>query len=467
MNGNSKKSMRVKRGVADVSELEHLSKEDLMHRVIQLETQVTQLKNVIARSSTSKDGLESKKSKCNQRAFDFNKYNTRHVALKIAYLGWDYQGFAAQDDTNQTIEAMLFEALTKTRLIESRSTSCYHRCGRTDKGVSAFSQVISIDLRTNLLEGKGVKVRERGTVIDRLGDKSTEICYVHILNKVLPPVCRVLAWSPVDVDFSARFSCKSRTYKYFFPRGDLNLERMNTAGQCLIGEKDYRNFCKMDVANGVIKYVRRILSVDIRSTSDIFQSRIGADCNTQQVKPVVSPTSDSYEMCEITISGLAFLWHQIRCIVAVLFMIGQGKEDPQIVADLLDVDKHPCKPQYTMASELPLVLFDCQFEEVNWMYDVGTHSESISHLQEMWTKHSVKTSMLKRMLDDLETTPSGDDSKILSGSSSSTHAKFDQVACLIPGNRPRNYISLLERDKCEGLEERIGHYARKRKLQQD
>ena len=48
------------------------------------------------------------------------RYNTRHVALKFAYLGWDYQGFAAQDDTNRTIEAVLFDALLKTRLIESR-----------------------------------------------------------------------------------------------------------------------------------------------------------------------------------------------------------------------------------------------------------------------------------------------------------------------------------------------------------
>jgi hypothetical protein len=26
-----------------------------------------------------------------QRPFDFTKYSFRHVALKIAYLGWDYQ----------------------------------------------------------------------------------------------------------------------------------------------------------------------------------------------------------------------------------------------------------------------------------------------------------------------------------------------------------------------------------------
>ena len=46
-----------------------------------------------------------------------------------------------QEDTDKTIEAVLFDALLKTRLIESRATSNYHRCGRTDKGVSAFSQV--------------------------------------------------------------------------------------------------------------------------------------------------------------------------------------------------------------------------------------------------------------------------------------------------------------------------------------
>ena len=37
--------------------------------------------------------------------------------------------------------------MCRTRLIESRQISNYHRCGRTDRGVSAFSQVISLDLR--------------------------------------------------------------------------------------------------------------------------------------------------------------------------------------------------------------------------------------------------------------------------------------------------------------------------------
>jgi hypothetical protein len=32
------------------------------------------------------------------------RYNVRHIALKIAYLGWDYHGFASQENIENTIE---------------------------------------------------------------------------------------------------------------------------------------------------------------------------------------------------------------------------------------------------------------------------------------------------------------------------------------------------------------------------
>ena len=41
-------------------------------------------------------------------------------------------------------------------------------------------------------------------------------------------------------------------------RGALDIEAMKDAGKRLVGEKDYRNFCKMDVANGVVTFFRRI-----------------------------------------------------------------------------------------------------------------------------------------------------------------------------------------------------------------
>lgn len=71
----------------------------------------------------------------------FYRCKKRHVAFKLLYLGWDYQGFATQEVTEKTIEHELFRALIKCCLVESRQTSNYHRCGRTDKGVSSFSQV--------------------------------------------------------------------------------------------------------------------------------------------------------------------------------------------------------------------------------------------------------------------------------------------------------------------------------------
>ena len=57
------------------------------------------------------------------------RYNKRHVALKILYVGVAYQGFAVQEDTDRTIEAAIFSALLKSRLIESRSVYCReHPC---------------------------------------------------------------------------------------------------------------------------------------------------------------------------------------------------------------------------------------------------------------------------------------------------------------------------------------------------
>lgn len=46
-------------------------------------------------------------------------------------------------------------------------------------------------------------------------------------------------------------------------------------------------------------------------------------------------------MYQLIIKGKSFLWHQIRCIVAVLFLIGGKRESPEIVQDLLDVGKNP------------------------------------------------------------------------------------------------------------------------------
>lgn len=60
--------------------------------------------------------------------------------------------------------------------------------------------------------------------------------------------------------------------------------------------------------------------------------------------------------------GCAPPGRQIRCIAAVLLMVGRGLEAPSLVARLLDVTPQggvPAKPQYNMAPEEPLLLYRC------------------------------------------------------------------------------------------------------------
>ncbi|KAL1130686.1 hypothetical protein AAG570_011927, partial [Ranatra chinensis] len=276
-----------------------------------------------------------------------------HIAIKFLYLGWDYQGYVVQEDTSATVEHYLMSALVKTRLIESRETSNYHRCGRTDKGVTAFSQVISVTVRA-ADEGK------------------SPLDYCKMLNRVLPEDVRVVAWAPVPPEFSARFDCKLRSYRYFFPKGDLNIEIMHEAAQHLVGTHDFRNFCKMDVANGVTAFIRSV------SSSRVSFVNIGAQKCT------------GYQMCELHLEGQSFLWHQVRCIASVLITVGQGLEKPTIVQELLNVEKYPRKPQYPLANHIGLNLFSCEFDSIAWIEDMNEVKNVIETLQRIWATNAIK-----------------------------------------------------------------------------
>ncbi|XP_052820835.1 uncharacterized protein LOC128246600 isoform X3 [Mya arenaria] len=371
-------------GITDATSSLTNNEKELMSRIRQLETHVKVLQRAVKEENSVAPPMPrmAMKRKKKFRPIDFNKYTMRHVALKIMYLGHDYTGYAGTEEAEHTIERELFEALIKCKLIESKESACYSRCGRTDKGVSAFGQVVSLDVRSNLLSGVGVKVREGMTAHERPGDKTTEIRYCHVLNRNLPRDIRVLAWAPIDPDFSARFSCRRRTYKYFFPKGDLNILLMEEAGKKLIGEYDFRNFCKFNVKDGITNYVRKIMEVEVKTLDE---------------------TDDGFTMCELTIVGRAFLWHQIRSIFSVLFLVGKGKESVEVVDELLNIEKNPRKPQYNMSSDAPLCLYDADFGgEFEWIYEAECHEDNLTSLQQLWAEHSIKATMVKSMLNDLE-----------------------------------------------------------------
>lgn len=276
-----------------------------------------------------------------QRPFDFAAYPRCHVALKIAYFGWEYNGFASQKSYKEeaggeergdvgvvTVEDVLFQALLRTRLIESPRTCRYSRCGRTDAGVSSVGQVVALTLRSSARKLGPEPVAEPSSV---------EVPLCSMLNRNLPPEIRVLGWCPVSEDFDARFSCRGRSYKYFFPRLGLDLAAMQEAAAKLVGEHDFRNFARRDPNRPKLSTIRRIF------TSHIVERDGG--------------------MCEYVIHGTAFLYHQVRCTMEILLRIGRGTEPVSIIDDLLDVVKVPVVPSYELASEIPLVLTNCHYDE--------------------------------------------------------------------------------------------------------
>ncbi|KAH8670429.1 pseudouridine synthase [Tricladium varicosporioides] len=441
------------------------SNERLIERIGHLEKE---LKNkyqslVATGSDTLAPEKKTWKKPRHEREFDPSKYNTRLVAFKLAYLGKKYNGFEHHTGNTTplpTIEEELWKAFNKARLIFPKGShplepgevnweGCeYSKCGRTDKGVSAFGQVIGIRVRSNrpMVKKKAVvdgetnattkdmnntHAREDGieigsptlmpsrsspplsepeniSILDpefqetlNFDPISDEIPYCSLLNRLLPPDIRILAWCPFPPpDFSARFSCRERQYKYFFtnpcfppiphnlepPRskknaphmkdGWLDIEAMKEAAKLFEGVHDFRNFCKCDPSKQITNYERIIYHSSIEQEADVTSSlfHFGDD---DYVTDIQKPGYTYPDTFTFNLHGSAFLWHQVRHIVAILFLVGQGLEQPSIVTELLNVEKNPCKPTYEMASDTPLILWDCIFPQegdesrtdaLQWLY---------------------------------------------------------------------------------------------------
>lgn len=411
-------------------------------------------------SKTPSPSRKPKNARVN-REFDPSKYSTRFIALKFAYLGQRYNGLEFHPNNKTplpTVEEELWKALNKARLVfptpnpllapdEPNWEGCeYSKCGRTDRGVSAFGQVVGIRVRSSrpvdqvqkpaALEDAATRREESSHPQDletatpsvvratSLGEDSKrtpppasesasdeassfhhikdELPYCQVLNRLLPPDIRMLAWCPAPPpDFSARFSCKERRYRYFFTQpaftptvssagmlnelhkpdssagrrreGWLDIDAMREAAHKFIGLHDFRNFCKVDPSKQIDNFERRIFYADIEEI-DNQQGPVGyvGTPNFQQYehsdsaphrhlndKPKTPPSTPT--LYTFTLHGSAFLWHQVRHMVAVLFLVGQGLESPSVIDHLLNVSKTHARPQYEMADDAPLVLWDCIF----------------------------------------------------------------------------------------------------------
>ncbi|OJT14250.1 tRNA pseudouridine(38/39) synthase [Trametes pubescens] len=344
------------------------------------------------------------------KTLDFSAYPRRKIALKFTYNGIHYGGMEFQrDPALPTVEGVLFDAMVHTKLVDREGglDGCgWQRCGRTDKGVSAGGQVVSlwvrstsngkalaaetsaqadeqstppVDFRDTAEDGPGLEgdfglmgdfdepptngsMSTKPTPADAEDDNPA---YVYKLNHILPPTIRILAWSPVADDFSARHSCRWRHYKYFFSPHGLDLAAMSDAASRLLGEHDFRNLCKVDASKQLTVFTRCILHASV-----------------DPVDP-----QDPTGMHVFNLRGNAFLYNMVRHLMAVLFLVGTGLERPSVMSALLNADParplppfregEPApplvtgKPEYIIADPLPLMLWECGYDDdaLDWRID--------------------------------------------------------------------------------------------------
>lgn len=260
------------------------------------------------------------------------------LVLRVAYDGTDFSGFAAQspDQGVRTVAGELSRGLA-TLLHREVPLVC---AGRTDAGVHARSQFVSISLRAD--EALALKKQEARRLVRSLG-------------AILPDDIVVKQAFRADPGFSARFDAISRIYRYRIVRSEvrplfcarwawwvrgteaLDEESMARAAAALIGEHDFASFCKTTSAQGKSTH-RMLAAVDL-----FHEEQLGED------------------QLVIQVEGNAFLHNMVRSIVGTLVDVGVGRRPASWVSQVLEArDRRAAGPTAPAAG---LTFWDVRYPE--------------------------------------------------------------------------------------------------------
>ncbi len=323
--------------------------------------------------------------------------------------------------------------------------------------------------------GNAISMYMRGGAVNANNNSSSEVVYDKLLNKILPPSIRIIGYRLVPDDFDARFSCRARSYRYFFDAYKLNLAKMSQAASLLVRKADFRNLCYMDVV-AVSNFVREVYSATIR------------DASTEKEIDVVADASgfvDHHRMCYLDIRANAFLYHQIRCIMTVLISVGAELEEPSIVTDLLDIEvKFPRKPVYPLAEPTALFLWNCEYEwknsnnnnsadDAGWKYDETTMKQTFLReldfdIGQARVKAAACECMKHMMLNELNVVVRESPipptalflfpfhQQTMSSAASQQHTTYEAI-------KTNCYVKLVNREKDKTYEEKVASLSGKRK----
>lgn len=238
--------------------------------------------------------------------------------LVVAYDGTDFRGWQVQPGV-RTVQGTLAQAVfdvTGERVLPQGS-------GRTDAGVHAEGQAVSLALRARILP-------------ERL---------LLALNRRLPSAVRVVRAEHVHAGFHARAHVESKTYEYrLFPqrpsaapvaaeqillpwqarfawdyRYQVSLERMQAAAGAVIGTFDFSSFAAFDPD--------RLTRLKLAG---------GESARPDNVRTIFSSAwSQAEGMLLYRVSGSGFLYHMVRNLVGTFVEVGSGRRSATSLPALL------------------------------------------------------------------------------------------------------------------------------------
>jgi tRNA pseudouridine38-40 synthase len=231
--------------------------------------------------------------------------------LVVAYDGTDFRGWQIQPGV-RTVQGELAQAVfdvTGERVLPQGS-------GRTDRGVHAQGQAVSLALEADIPP-------------ERL---------LSALNRRLHAAVRVVHAERMHADFHARARVVSKTYEYrvFARRGSLDapltpervlppwqarfawdcryplsLERMEAAAEAVVGTFDFSSFAAFDPD--------RVARLKLAN---------GAAALPDNVRTIFSSAwSQAEGLLLYRVSGSGFLYHMVRNLVGTFVEIGSGRMD--------------------------------------------------------------------------------------------------------------------------------------------
>ena len=186
------------------------------------------------------------------------------LKLTLEYDGTRFRGWAAQPNL-RTVEGVVREALGWVfGRYENLAVA-----GRTDTGVHALGQVVSVDV-------------EGGPPIERAA---------KALNTALPDDVSVIAAEKTEPDFHARHSARARSYRYRIWRRELpspfeqnraywyphplDHDSLADSVDLLIGEHDFRAFTPTETQHKV--FTREVREAAWYERGDALELEITAD----------------------------------------------------------------------------------------------------------------------------------------------------------------------------------------------